>query len=80
MRFIISTAFILMFGSCSHSPSQLVIWIENSSDVKDKLMVSTYLNNKLVDEREIERDTIMNSKSSFKINTDGTNGTQKNRL
>lgn len=58
---------IVFLYCCNSNEESISVWIENNSDVKNRIEVATYLNDSLVDRREIIKDSIADRILPFRI-------------
>ena len=59
--------FCFLICSCKSNSSVLNVWIENNSDENKNIEISTYVNDSLVDKRNITKDSIADRISTFKV-------------
>ena len=65
---------IFFFYSCFDKDKVIKIAIENNSDLKHSIEISTYLGDSLIDKRMIKRDTSKVSFSNFEVNLSKAEG------
>ena len=65
--FIFVIGIVFLACSCWNTQKTITIAIENNSDIKTNIEVSTYLDDSLIDKRLIKRDTFNVSFSIFKM-------------
>lgn len=58
---------IVFLCNCKSNEETIAIWIENNSDMKNRIEVTTYLNDSIIDKREIIKDSIADKVLPFRI-------------
>jgi hypothetical protein len=65
-KFLILILFFC-FQNCTHKNNEIKIYLENSSNVAKTITVTTFINNRKVDERTVAKDTIADRFRTFNV-------------
>lgn len=58
---------LIFLSSCEKNKKLVNVWIENDSNINNRIEFSTFLNDSLIDKRIIERDSVADRISTFKV-------------
>jgi len=72
MRHSLVLTIILSLPSCKKDKQTIRVWIENNSTINNNLEVRTYLNDSLLDTRNIQKDSVADRVKPFEISYNST--------